>query len=303
VTYEPRLSVVVAATGQGDTFDACLCSITSQQRASEVLVVSTNPPPADFDYRFEGCRWLECRTEALIPHLWQMGMDAACGDVVAITTSQFVPADDWIEQIVRAHQEHDTPAVGGRIDPPTNMNPVAWATYFLRYNTYLDWTTKRWVSDIAGDNASYKHDALLRHRAALPDGFWEPDFHRLLLAEGKRLFYTPDIRVRQMGSSGFWTFCKQRYRHARQFGQARLRGKSVGERVFRVVTSPLIPMVFLVKIARAVIGGGARYWGPFVFSLPALSCFLLAWAAGECGGYLAGPVPEEGEAPSEPPKR
>jgi hypothetical protein len=62
---------------------------------------------------------------------------------------------------------------------------------FLALQQLSSFTREQTVFEIAGDNASYKRDAFLAYSTAWRDGFWEPEFHRLLRAEGKTLAFAP----------------------------------------------------------------------------------------------------------------
>ena len=94
------------------------------------------------------------------------------------------------------------------------------------------------------------------------------------------------MRVRQRTSFGFRRFLRQRFQHGRQFGRTRLRGRGPLARALYVAGSPLVPAILLGKISSRVAGGG-RDRGRFVAALPILTCFVLAWAAGEAAGYLS----------------
>jgi len=140
------------------------------------------------------------------------------------------------------------------------------------------------VHEIAGENASYKRASLAAHRGAIADGFWEPDFHALLRAEGKTLSFVPAIRVTQGAPFGIRCFCMQRFRHGRHFGRMRLRGSSAPARIARVFTSPLIPAVLLAKIFGRVVVN-RQYFGRLLLSFPLLFVFVVAWTLGEVFGY------------------
>ena len=265
----------------------CLAALCDQVGSdTQVIVVSTIEPPSDLVERHPSVEWLDANADALIPHLWQIGIDAASRDVVAITTAHFVPAANWVAQIRDAHRRLASPAIGGAIDPPRGGRAGDWATYFLRYSPYLSWQEEQTVADVAGDNASYKRADLAAHRDVLEDGFWEQAFHRRVLAEGKTLAYSPAIRVTLRTSFGFARFCRQRLHHGRQFGRDRVQNCGAAERVARVVTAPLSPFVFLARIVGRVVRSG-RDWAAFLYALPVLLCFLAAWSIGECWGYLS----------------
>lgn len=283
---ESGVSIIIAAWGDAAGLAECLGSLSAQRaHAREVIVVSTAPARADLVASHPWVEWVEADADRLIPHLWGIGMARARGGLIAITTAHFTPTPGWVEAIVEVHARLAAPAIGGPIDPPRGGRAVDWATYFLRYSAYFGPDRERAVEDLAGDNASYKRSALAGHPEFARDGFWELDFHRGLRAEGHELVSVPAIRVAQRRSFGFGRFLRQRFEHGTQFGRARLRGRGALVRVVAAMAASLVPAIFLAKIVRRVARSG-RDLGPFVVALPALLCFLAAWAMGEARGYL-----------------
>ena len=278
-------SVVIAVWPDLDGLTECLASLASQRdSAIEILVVGGGNFPTEVCNRFPWVQWLQGSPGMLVPHLWSIGVKSSRGKIVAITTGRFVPARDWLKHIYEAHTRLASAGIGGAIDPPRGRRAKDWATYFLRYSAYLKYTREQIVDEVAGDNASYKRESLAAHAEAIADGFWEPDFHRLLRMEGKTLSFVPAIRVTQGAPFSVRCFCMQRFQHGRHFGRMRLQGNSAPIRIARVVTSPLIPAVLLAKIFGRVVAS-RRYFGRLLFSLPLLFVFVGAWTLGEVFGY------------------
>ena len=285
------LTVVIAVSETAAGLADCLDAVCSQADAeTEVIVTCGIEPPSDLMACFERVRWILLDPGSMVPQLWAKGISVARGRFVAITTAHLTPAGDWLETIRHAHARIDSAGIGGRIDPPRGGTALDWATYFLRYSNYLTRDREETVTDIAGDNASYQQAALEAHWDAIRDGFWEPDFHRLLLAERRTLTFVPAMRLRQRFSYPFRSFCRQRLHHGRHFGATRVCGKRWATRLVRVASAPLIPCVFLAKIVWRVARSG-RDIGPFVRSSPVLLAFLLFWVTGEVWGYLSQPRP------------
>jgi len=283
---ETDLSIVIAVWDETAGLECCLKALDRQRdHRTQIIVVLNILPPSKLTRRYHWVQWVNTESGVLIPHLWGIGMARATGRIVAITTAHFTPAPDYIAAIRAAHARLDAVGVGGRIDPPRGGSTVDWATYFLRYSLYLTWDREKNVTDIAGDNASYKRAALAAHPHFLREGFWEADFHRAVLAEKKTLRFVPAIRVTQQKSFGFRRFIRQRYRHGTQFGLARMRGRGYAVRLTWAMGLPLIPLVLLAKITRRVACNG-HHLGPFIRCLPVLLTFLLGWSAGEVRGYL-----------------
>ena len=281
----PDLSVVVAAWPDADGLGDCLAALEPQLDAgTEVLVVLGRDPPTGLVSRFPAVRWLP-EVDGLIPVLWAAGIRAARGEIVAITTSHFLPAADWVASIRAAHGRLDSPAIGGAIELADRGSAVDWATYFLRYSRYLGYVREQDVDDVAGDNASYKRAELAAHPDWLADGFWEQSVHTRLRASGQRVTFVPRVRVRQARSFGFRRFLAQRFAHGRQFGSARFARGAVLTRLAAAAAAPLIPLILLGKVTARVLRGGGNL-PRLLAALPALACFIAAWSLGEVCGYL-----------------
>jgi hypothetical protein len=282
----PTVSAVIAAWEDTSGLSGCLEALAPQRSvALEILVVGNVAIESAVRQRFPWVIWVQAEPFELTPHLWERGIRRSRGEVVVITTAHFVPGRDWLAAIRAAHGRLAAPAVGGRIDPPAGGTPRGWATYLLRYSQYLSHRVEQPVTDLAGDNASYKRAALQSLEESPGQGFWEQEFHRALLEDGKSLLFVPEIAVRQAVSAPFWQFSRQRFQHGRRYGAARVLRFGPLERALRISTAPLIPAVFLAKIFRRVVGDG-RYLGVLLRSLPILAAYLLFWAAGETCGYL-----------------
>ena len=282
----PSVSVVVAAWQDTAGLAECLDALGPQSEdGTEVIVVSSAACPPALRDRFGGVAWVDAAADLPIPALWGLGMQRSSRDVVALTTTHFTPAPDWVPVIRRSHSRLDSPGIGGPIDPPRGGGLVDWATYFMRYSAYARCDREQTRDDLAGDNASYKRAAVLAHPDLLRDGFWEQEFHRRFRLAGRTLTLVPEMRVRQRTSFGFRRFLRQRFDHGRRYGRTRLAGRGAWARAVHVLGSPLVPAILLARITGRVTSAG-RDLGPFVAALPVLACFVVAWAAGEATGYL-----------------
>jgi hypothetical protein len=288
----PTLSIVVAVWWRPDSLEECLRALSPQIKAGVEVLVVTSAVTEFLEKQYSQFRWLRAPKSWLVPQLWGMGMAAARCDTVAITTAQFIPSPDWVHQIREAFAQSDATGIGGPIDPPRGQSLVDWAIYFQRYSTYLGWETPRASSDLPGDNAAYRRSALLRHPEFFDEGFWEPEFHRLVFADGGTLTWHPAMRVRQGGGFGFWRFIRQRFCHAMRFGRSRAVGRGLLYRLAGAGLSPLIPLIFGGKIVKRVLRA-RRDVGRFWAASPLLVCFLLTWAVGEALGYLWPPSKAE----------
>ncbi len=289
-TPAPQISVVVASQNARGTIVECLSALLSQARtfSVELIIVDSSSDETTVLIReqFPHVVLLALPPGALIPELWKVGIEHSTATIVAITTAHFIPAPDWLQQILKAH-EAAAPAIGGAIENDEAGRVVDWAVYFCRYSPYMLPFSEGAASEIAGDNASYKRESLDRCRQAWRTGFWEPEVHAEMKKAGERLLLAPSIIVRHKHSFGWWGFMQQRFQHGIQFGGDRAARFSVSRRVLYSVLSPAIPFIFLMRIVRQLLVK-QRHWGKFVQALPILVLFLSAWTLGELVGYVRG---------------
>ena len=285
MTTAPTVSAIVAVWGHVGGLVDCVRQLEAQLDGRDELIIVTGVSLPDDLKIFSNCRVVEGEASLLIPELWGIGIQNATKDLVAITTSHFLPNQDWLHEIREAHRQFDTPAIGGFIAPPNKAagSMSNWATYFLRYSQYLSYLSTSAVDELAGDNAAYKRDKILE--GDLVNGFWELDYHRQLLRQGEELIFVPTIGVVQNAGFGFWSFIRQRYQHGVKFGLVRRQGWGVVSRWMHILASPLIPLILLSKVLVRVLRS-RRFLSAFFYSLPALFCFVLAWALGETVGYI-----------------
>lgn len=285
------LSVVVASRGTDGPLAACLSSLTRQNTDGgiEIIVADNSParPTPSIEKRFPGIRVVHIPGRVLVPELWARGAGAATGRAIAFTTADFIPAADWVAEI-RRHHALGYGAVGGVIENSPRSSTVQWAVYFSRYAAYMPPFEPHAATQIAGDNASYERWALEHCADLIRNGFWEHPVNDRLRRDGHVLLLTPALRVTHASVPGALQFCRQRFAHGRIFGAQRASAAPTALRALYLACSPVIPFLFLAKIARRVAANG-RHIGAFVRALPLVAAFTLAWSAGEAVGYLLSP--------------
>lgn len=284
----PKLSIIIGSKDAGDTLGECLSALESQggRDGVEIIVVdgSGDDTAEIVCKRFPKVTLIRPPESLLTPQLWEIGISRSRGDVVAITTANCIPREDWIGQILKKH-EAPYAGIGGAVENGRASGLIGWSIYFTRYSSYMLPFSEAAVKDFAGDNASYKRSALDSCEDSRRSGFWEPFVHAELVDKGFELLKTPDIVVYHKKSFTMSGFMKQRFVHGRQFGSSRASGVSGAVRAVYVVSSPLIPFVLLYRVARRVIVKN-RYVTKFLLSLPVTALFFLSWTAGEAAGYI-----------------
>src|SRR5712691_1135815 len=291
MTPGPRMSVVVASNNARASIRECLAALIGHERGDDVdILVVDNSSDGSAEIvkdDFPDVRLIAAPPSALIPELWGLGIRESRGAIVAITTAHCVPARNWVSAMLEAH-DGTAAAVGGAIESAESSGLVDWAVYFCRYSQYMLPFARGFVREIAGDNASYDREHIDRCPQAWRNGFWEPSVHAELRKAGLRLLLTPSVVVSHKRSFGLGGFVAQRFWHGMQFGGERASRLQWPRRVLYIALSPAIPLIFLVRIARQVIGK-RRHRSKLILSLPLLVLFLLAWSCGELLGYLRGP--------------
>src|SRR3972149_1792745 len=103
----PDISVIVASKNGQETIEECLTSIEKQKENHllEIIVVTDNSKNGTSQIiknRFPGVKLIEFSKPALIPELWSAGIEAASGEIIAITIAQCIPASNWVSKIIES---------------------------------------------------------------------------------------------------------------------------------------------------------------------------------------------------------
>jgi hypothetical protein len=277
------VSVIVGTSEPGPSLEACLTALEPQlDERVEVLVCEARGSPADLRERFAWARFVE-QTGSVVPELWREGIDRSSNEIVALTIAQMEPAPDWIATI--RQEQHRAGAVGGAIEPGSRLRTSDWAEYFCRYARDMLPFDARENIDLPGDNAAYRRRLLEQNRELYRDGFWEPDVHRKLKADGVICWHSPTLVVRQGRSFGWRAFVRQRLQHGRAYGHQRGVRFSRARNLAGVLGSPLVPFLMTVRVLRQV-ARRRRLRRRALAALPMMFLFNLAWAYAEARGHL-----------------
>jgi hypothetical protein len=280
---EPTVTVVIGSNAPPQRLEACLAALEPQlDEGVEVRVYEGEPSPPSLGERFAWAKIVPA-PGALVPYQWRDGIDAASGEVVALTISQMIPAPDWIAVMRAQHASHD--AVGGSIDPGPGLRLVDWAEYFCRYSRDMRPFAPSDHVDLAGDNAAYKRSALEAIRESTREGFWEPVAHPALKRNGITLWHTPEPVVFQGRSAGFASFARQRLEHGRLYGHQRGADFSTGRNAIGVLAAPVVPFLMTLRALRDVFGKG-RFRGRVLVTLPIIFSLNVVWAYAEARGHF-----------------
>lgn len=282
----PHISVVVGAQNARATIRDCLNALLAQTVPAEVIVVdgSQDGTAEIVAAEFPQVQLIRGDARALMPHLWQQGVDRAQAPAVALTIAHCVPSPRWLEHLL-AGLEQGAAGVGGPITGPEGQGAVAWALYFARYSAYIPPGAQGIVPEIPGDNAAYSRAALEPCAAVMANGFWETLVHVCLHQQGGHLVMLPEAEVRLGGGASLLSLAQSRFRHGRHYGSTRP-GSTPVKRLVRAAAAPLVIPLMLLRIARRVQPQQPGWMRHFYTALPALLMLLGAWTLGEFSGYL-----------------
>ena len=287
----PDISVIVASKNGQETIEECLTSIEKQKENQllEIIVVTDNSKNGTSQIiknRFPGVKLIELSKPTLIPYLWSAGIEAASGEILAITIAQCIPTIDWVHKLIESLKPPYS-AVGGAIENSETASLTDWALYFCRYSNYMPPFDEREVLDMAGDNAAYKRKALEPYKEIIKRGFWENIVNAALINDGLKILLTPNIVTVYKNSYGIISFSIQRFFHGYHYGHKRSAPFPIIKRFVFILASPLIPFIHLYRIAHRVMNRN-RHVRKLILSLPILFIFLLCWSVGENCGYISG---------------
>ena len=283
------MSIVVACVNPRRTLCRWLDAFMPQtrQRAIELLVAQAGDDETVRSIqRTHGFTLVAGRGDALVPELWGLAMARARGEVIAVTVSTCTPSADWLDAIWKAHAESTHVGIGGVIDILPTATLVDRAIHLVRYTPYIPPLAPAVVPEIAGDNGTYKREALDDLMPAIErDGFWEVHVHRVLRGRGQSLWLDPGIRVTVSGPYSILGFSRQRYAHGRIFGRWRSASRTLPSRVLRALVAPLVPP-FMLGRALNVLRTRGRLDRRALLAAPLAAWFFVCWAAGEALGLL-----------------
>ncbi len=132
MSINPKLSVVLASQNARTSVFDCLQSIKhqSQDEAVEIVVVdnSTDDTAEIIKREFPNVNLINAPKDKLIPEMWAIGIKRSIGEIIALTTTHFIPSENWIAETLRANQA-DTPESAARLK--MRQTPIRFRGQFI----------------------------------------------------------------------------------------------------------------------------------------------------------------------------
>jgi GT2 family glycosyltransferase len=286
-----RVSVIIPSVNGLPEIDECLRALERQDTSVEYEVVVADRcrdgTAEHIARRFPRVKLLHFDEPLGIPQLRARAMDVATGGIIAVTEDHCIATDNWISEIVGA-MERGYEVVGGAIENGKTDRVLDWSAFLCEYSGATPPIPDGEVHAVAGNNAAYKREVLESVDERIRRNYWEYFLMAELRKNGARFLSVPGMRVIHRKEFGFFYFLSQRFHYSRSFAGMRRGLISPARRSAYILASPALPLVHGARMVRDVVRK-KRLYKPLLLSLPSLALFLIAYAAGECVGYLSGP--------------
>lgn len=221
-----------------------------------------------------------------------MAVRAATSDFVLFAQARSYPGPRFLDALLREVREGRWAVIGPSVQAANPGTAFAWAALWILYGPWVD-VRAGGPGAVPGHNSAYQRNALLSLGTSLEKWL---DAGSPLLAElrarGHQSFLLPEACMEIVMPATFGDFMERIFRQGRQFAGQRGQHWSILRRFGYAAGSPIIPVVRIARIFALLHERGHSRAGLIRF--PSLVLGLIAGAAGEFVGYMAGKV----DAPS-----
>ena len=292
-----ELSVVVPCTNTLGDLERTLRALERERDHVGLEIIAVNRIGLSVSQvireRHPSVRLIEAAETVAIPAMRRIAFAAARGEFIAVIEDHVTVPPGWARALLDAGRTanrlstHRGAVVGGSVANAATSTVVDWAAFLCEYShclTPLHAGASTWLT---GNNVAYPRALLLRYLAQLPPDGWENRLHELMIADGVQLIMHPEISVDHEKHYSALEYLTQRYLYARSFAGARVAGRPVRHRVVLAILAVALPPLLLGRLVARVFGK-RRHRVLLLRSLPLLTLFVCAWAAGEMIGYGLG---------------
>lgn len=294
----PEYSVLIARAGTEDRerILETLAALRAQDCAFEFEVIVVDRLGDDITAAIDALTrsgrllLIRCDREATMPEMRTLALHAASGRVVAITEDHCLPCAGWLRSFEAAFQRYPgAAAVGGCVANGLTETSFDWATYLCEYASFAPPRVEGFEASLPGMNTAYLRSALLSvPPSELKSGFWETTVHPGMLRSGSVFVLSGEALVLHCKRFSLRWFLAQRFAYSRYYAGIRFAPERRWSRLAAALLCPLLPFLLTLRFAAVARRNGAIA-ARAVSALPWLTLFHVAWAAGECVGYLSGP--------------
>ncbi len=285
----PELSVIVASTNPLALAEL-LHSLEKQSREASVEIIVATAYGESFtgsrSATYPFAQFIRFPEKTILPVLWGAGIAQAKGQIIAITDTTCELDDEWIAAILETHKSSH-PVIGGAVEVRGRRTGLNWAAYFCEYGQFMRPLTHGIVTELPGNNLSFKRRALDIGREFVTNGFWKSYWCQRLQQQGLELYSDPTMIIYDKKTYQFMPFLVRRFHHGRCFAGMRIVRLSAVKRFLYLLLSPLLPLLFLKRLIFSILPKH-RYRKELLLTLPFSVLAIVSWSVGEFCGYLAG---------------
>ena len=287
------LDILVAAPAAASHLSECLAALEKELSATRgessavtLTVARAGSPPPEAAGRFPHARWIACDAGASLPALYGKALGETAGTWIAFLDSDCAVREGWLKAALTLCLAPEI-IFGGAVEPGHLKSQSAWAAYFCDYGAFLPPLPPATASAVAGNNLLLRRSALSQAAAYAAPQFWKTLFVDSLATQGVRSLNAPELLVRYEKNLPGRVWLRRRFDNGRCFAAMRLAHASWSHRLSRVLATPLVPPILLVRLLHDIWPRG-RYRAELVGALAWIALGLAAWAAGECAGFILG---------------
>lgn len=291
----PSVSIILATREAAPVITLCLNRLLNQSTRAEIQIIIANSSADEtaciVRNTFPQALLIDLPNSVNLPRLRAVGLQQAKGDIVAFIDPYSLVAPDWVEQVLRAHQDHANVAIGGAVDlyKESEQGYLNWAQYFYEYGMFMSPVSDRKIEILPGSNITYKRQYLEHHGFMNNNEFWKTFVNDSIMSRGESLLLSSKIRIELNKPIDFYSFLISRFTHGRCYAGMRPMHAGYVERIFRACATPLLPVIFQFRWGKCILIKRRNSWN-FYRTLPAQFLLFSCWSIGELIGYLSGPA-------------
>lgn len=209
-------------------------------------------------------------------------------ELVAFLDADCLPAPDWLEQILMAHERGGQSVVGGSVENGADGR-TGWASYFCEFSAWMPDQAESRMADVPTCSLSASRELLLSQPFVSGTYCSDTAWNWTVSRKGEIIRFVPGIRVTHLGHADLFRWLKKNAMHGRAFARVRIATQEFTRtRSFLFAAgSVVLPFVLTWRTRRRVRAGGA-YTPQFSRALPLVLLGHTIWSAGECAGYAEG---------------
>ncbi len=285
-----KISVVIPSVSGFAAIFECLSALDKQKCDFdyEIIVVDRTGDKTARSIReqFPSFKLIGLSAPCGIPEMRALGIEKAKGEFIAITEDHCLVPQNWLAEIVEAH-ESGYKVVGGAVENASRARLIDWAVFLCEYSAFMPPLAGGESESITGNNTSYERSLIEQTDKSLVQEYWEYFLQRDLKARGVKFLSVPTLIVDHKKEFGFFYFLSQRFHYSRSFAAMRKRKTATGEQIKHLLYLPFLPFHLIWRIACSVIDK-KRNGKNFILALPLLIVFMVSYALGEFAGQLFG---------------